>query len=396
MDYLKTNIKWEDFFTRESAELEEKMQTLDMDSLSKSKIRLSLENNILNWQKYEAWALENIGCASVKSSMSESDLENLTKDLHSTLDKFSSFDFWGEDLAPVMMWESQLIIFGIQYNENLVSIPNHIFILAPPQIMNYITAKLTKSEGDSESADGVQTETQSGLDALEGLALDVKPLGFDFKSLSTPTAAAAPEIPKVPDIPSVPPIPTIPKIPSIPNIPAAQNLPKIPSLPDPVQELTTTKKIEVETTDADSAMPESTQFLPKEERQIWEFVNERHNEYSFEVKKQFTAYLVLKVDYDKTRVYKMDADLEKDNVNEQLFNYSLKEDNPFKRVFESGEYESFSVSQLGLNLRNFKYACITALKCGKKVVGFLVGFKDKNLSEIDQILLEELAKETAS
>lgn len=92
----------------------------------------------------------------------------------------------------------------------------------------------------------------------------------------------------------------------------------------------------------------------------------------------------------------MDPELAADNVNEQLFNYSLREENPFKRVYESGQYESFSISQLGLNLKNFKYACITALKSGKKVVGFLVGFKDKNLSEIDQLLLEELAKETAA
>lgn len=390
MDYLKSNLKWEDVFTKESAELDEKMESLDMDSLSKSKLRLSLEQNILDWKKYEAWALENLGCSSIKSDVDTSVIESFTENLQETLDAYSTHNCWGEDLMPVMTWDEQVIIFGLQYNEKLINIPNHIFILAPPEVLTVLSKKLSKNEdgheGNEKDSKDKHDNTASGI---EGLSLEVKPLTFDFKDLPRKRDPSEHTNTK-------------------PIAVAEQTNTK----PIAAAEQTNTKKIEVEPTNTNSMPNEHTstfsmaQFTnsniaadgtkTKTEKEIWDFINERHSEYIFEVKKQFTAYLVLKVDYDKTRVYKMDPDLEADNVNEQLFTYSLRDENPFKRVWESGQYESFSVSQLGLNLKNFKYACITALKSGKKVVGFLVGFKDKNLSEIDQLLLEELAKETAA
>lgn len=368
MDYLKTNLKWEDFFAKESVELEMKMQSLDMETLSKSKIRLSLENKILDWNKYESWVLENLGCASFRSDITESDLDGLLNNLQETLDKYSTYDFWSEDLMPILIWDNQVIVFGIHYNENLVSIPNHIFILAPPEILTFISKKLSNDEENQDDSNGnSKDKTDLTASGIEGLSLEMKPLSFDFKDLQKNQGSSAHT-----------------------NTPALS------------RELTGTNAINSELTGTKSISQfTNTQALndgprSKSEKEIWEFINERHSEYIFEVKKQFTAYLVLKVDYDNTSVYKMDPDLAKDNINEQLFNYSLKEENPFKRVFESGAYESFSVSQLGLNLKDFKYACITALKSGKKVVGFLVGFKNKNLSEIDQMLLDELAKETAA
>ena len=119
-------------------------------------------------------------------------------------------------------------------------------------------------------------------------------------------------------------------------------------------------------------------------------------EYSFEAKKQFTAYIVLRITNNTTCVFQLDADLQKENINESLFQYNINEENPFSKVYKSGISETLSLSQLGLNLLNFKYACITALKRSDKIVGFLVGLKDKNLSEDDQFLLEDLAKESAA
>ncbi|MBC7742109.1 MAG: hypothetical protein H7061_07925 [Bdellovibrionaceae bacterium] len=128
---------------------------------------------------------------------------------------------------------------------------------------------------------------------------------------------------------------------------------------------------------------------------IWDFIDERHDEYSFEAKKHFNAYIVLKIVNQRTQVFKMDADLEKDGVSGKIFEYSLKQENPFNKVFLSGQSESFSLSQLGITIKSYRYACITALRRGNTVLGFLIGFKEKNLSERDQTLLEELAKESA-
>ena len=107
MDYLNTNLKWEDFFIQESVELEEKMSGFEMDALSKSKIRLSLENNILDWKKYEAWVLQNINCTSLKEDVNENTLKNFTSNAKLALDIYSNYDFWNEDLLPVFIWENQ-------------------------------------------------------------------------------------------------------------------------------------------------------------------------------------------------------------------------------------------------------------------------------------------------
>ena len=128
---------------------------------------------------------------------------------------------------------------------------------------------------------------------------------------------------------------------------------------------------------------------------IWDFITERHDEYSFEAKKHFNAYVVLKIESNSTKIFKMDKDLQSQDINERLFEYRTDSDNPFSRVFESGVSESFSVSQLGLNLLNYRYVCITALKRADQVVGFLMGFKESSLSESDQSLLEDLARESA-
>lgn len=331
MDYLNTNLKWEDYFIKESAELSEKIAGYDMDALSKSKIRLSLENKILDWDKYESWVVENLGCASFKKDVSHSILNDLLTNSRQAYNIYSNHEFWSEDLVPVLMWESQLIVFGIHFNENLLKIQNHIFILAPPDILSFFANNIF----NLDSPEDAEALIEDSFSQIEGLEAEVKPPPLVFKDVSVNTVS---------------------------NF----------------------KPLESE--------------KPKEinENSVWDFINERHDEYIFEVKKQFSAYIVLKIEHDFTTVFKMDPDLEKDNINHKLFSYSIKDENPFKRVYESGNFESFSLSQLGLNLKNYKYACITALKSGEKVVGFLVGFKDINLSDVDQLLLEELAKETAA
>jgi hypothetical protein len=341
MDYLKTNLKWEDFFIQESVELEEKMPAFDMDALSKSKLRLSLENKILDWNKYEGWVLENVGCSSVKAGVNESILKNFSINSKQAYDAYSNHEIWNEDLLPIFIWENQLVVFGLQYNENLVAIQNHIFILAPPEVLTYFSKVIFDEDGSHELEQMEKSHSRTAS-RIEGIDMfEIKPPTLDFKTLSMETV-----------------------------VPAHRQPPASEAYQTPQE--------------------------PKDEVTIWDFITERHDEYSFEAKKHFSAYVVLKVDYNKTKVFKMDPDLEKNHVNEKLFEYNLNEANPFHSVYETGVSESFSVSQLGLDLLSFKYACITALKRGDKVVGFLVGFKDNNLSENDQVLLEELAKESAA
>jgi hypothetical protein len=341
MDYLRTNLKWEDFFIQESVDLAEKMPTFDMDALSKSKLRLSLENNILDWKKYEGWVLENLGCSSLKTGVNESILKNFSINSKQAYDVYSNHKIWNEDLLPIFIWENQLVVFGLQYNENLIAIENHIFILAPPEVLTYFSKVIFDEDGSQEleKMENSHSKTASRIEGIE--SFEIKAPKIDFKNLSMDTV-----------------------------VPANKKNPDTNSNQTPQE--------------------------PKDEVTIWDFITERHEEYSFEAKKHFSAYVVLKVDYDKTKVFKMDSDLEKNQINEKIFEYSLNEANPFRSVYQSGISESFSMSQLGIELLSFKYACITAIKRGDKVVGFLIGFKDNHLTENDQVLLEDLARESAA
>lgn len=336
MTYLNTNLKWEEFFIQESVELEEKMPTFELDAINKSKLRLSLENGILNWKKYEDWYSANLGCSSLKEDTNTDILANFKVNAKQAYEVYSNYDFWGDDLLPVFIWDNQVVIFGLQYHEQLSKIENHIFILAPPAILTFFANAVFNKEGDNVSSelDALESET---VNKIEGLDLDIKAPTLDFKNISmeTQTGVAPPQDPAVAHAP------------------------------------------------------------PTNESTVWDFITERQDEFNFEMKKNFSSFMVLKVDYDKTLVFKIDPELLAMNINESLFQYKLSDDNPFAKVYKTGVSESFSMTQLGMVISDFKYVCITALKHNGKVVGFLVGFKNTNLSENDQTLLEELAKECA-
>jgi len=327
MHYLKTNLNWEDFFLQESLELEEKLPNFDLESMRKSKIRLLLENKILNWAKYESWVLKNLGCASLKNGVKDDILKNFITNSQQAFEIYSNYDFWSEDLLPIFIWQNQLIVFGLHYDANLIKIKEHIFILAPPEVLTYFAKIIiNKTDSETDELDELEQSFSKTNSKIEGLDLEIKAPILNFKTFNNKT----PQIAQV------------------------------------------------------------------ERNSIWEFMQERHEEYSFEAKKQFSAYVVLKIENNTTYIFKMDNDLAKMALNKNSFNYNLHEDNPFARVFRTGISESFGITQLNLNIENFKYVCVTALKRSFQVVGFLVGFKESQLSENDQNLLEELAKESAA
>lgn len=320
MNYQNMNSKWEEFFLQEAITLEEKMNLLSAEALNQSRIRISLENNILAWEKYQNWFLQQYGCTSLKSDLTQDQLLLLRSDAAKTLAAYSHFEFWNEDLVPVGIWDGHLIVAGLEFNENLVQIPNIIFVLTEPFILSFISDRLSGTEDSEKFMVEDSSDTQIG-----GIDLNISSSTLSFDSVSLLSASK----------------------------PA------------------------------------------KSETAIWDYLTERHDEYSFEAKKLFSAYVVLKIVEGKTQVFKMDSELEKYLKQKDVFVYDVKEENPFGRIFNSGISESFNISQLSHPVMDFKYICITALKRGNDTVGFLLGLQTKKLAETDQLLLEDLAKESA-
>ena len=126
---------------------------------------------------------------------------------------------------------------------------------------------------------------------------------------------------------------------------------------------------------------------------VWQNLETHHGDFSEIARKKFDAYVVLRVTgKNTTELYKMDEDLEKEALDNAIFSYDLTAENPFTNVFKNHFTETFNINQLGLKILDFKYACISAIKLGPKVVGFLVGFKTTHLSQDDITTLESISE----
>ncbi len=313
MNYDNTNLNWEEFFIQEALELEEKMSSFQFEDLQRSRLRLSLERKILDWNKYHDWFLHHFKCTSLKPNLSEEQLLNLRHKSNETLSAYDHLDFWSEDLVPLEVWDGHLIVLGVSFNENLINIPGCLFILASPNVLSFIC--------DKKSAAVNAVEDYEALDLGSQPATQAHSHTFSSYSLMA-----------VPD-----------------------------DKPNP----------------------------------IWDYISERHDEYTFEVKKLFSAYVVLKIVNNQTQIFKMDSDLEKKLSMSGVFNYDLSLDSPFRRIIQSGSSETINVSQLTHPVLDFKYACITPLQRGRDTIGFLVGLQLNQLAEADQFFLEDLAKESS-
>lgn len=378
MNGLNKSTQWEEFFLQEALELEEKMKTLDVESLNKSRLRICLEHGILDWNQYAEWYMVQNGCSSLKPSLGHEEISQLAQFAQNTELEYAKFDFWSGDLIPLTTWDEKLIVIGLQYNDKLLSVGKHIFILSPPEILISISRKIADHRVLSESSNELSIDTGEINDALEGLNFNHAAPKMSFSLIQPPSENS--NKPASFETPSPTPTSTTPTPPSSPA--AASNASPL------------TAVIEPAAPSAPSVFSSAAKSDPTDK--IWEFISERHQEYSFEVKKQFDAFIILKVSNDKTQIFKMDPDLSKQNINPMIFEYDLESDGPFKAVRTNKRAEVYSMKQLEIHLNDFQHAYIAPLIRGDRIVGFFVGFKKKALSQQDKTLLAELAVEAAS
>jgi hypothetical protein len=301
---LKQN--WEDVFPDAILSVEELLASGNPAFSKKSKLCLAIENNFLSWDDYKKWAQVQFSFPALNEIDFEKTQE-LRKLFIETAEGYSQYPIWNSELIPLKRWDGQVIILGLEYREEIKSVPQAIFIYCSPKILSAI-------RGD------IKSFTQVGEDVLD------------------------------------------------------------------IQENTPSKSLSF------------SELLIKEEKsepttQVWNTLRDKHEDFSMIARKKFDAYIVLKVTPDmKTELYKMDEDLEKEELNKSVFSYNLKEDNPFQNVYNNHFTETFNINQLGLKILDFKYACISAIKLGPKVVGFIVGFKTTHLSQDDITTLESITE----
>lgn len=127
-----------------------------------------------------------------------------------------------------------------------------------------------------------------------------------------------------------------------------------------------------------------------------ETYSESHHELSLEARKKYDAFIVLKVSDNQTVLHRLDDDLEKENINEEIFLFSLKDKNPFQESYLTDRTVTFKLEDHNLSILDFKHASVTPLKRGKTLLGFLLGLKITECENDDELVLESLSKKAAS
>ncbi len=128
----------------------------------------------------------------------------------------------------------------------------------------------------------------------------------------------------------------------------------------------------------------------------WSKMGSNHDEYTELARKNFDAFVVLKIKDNQIELFKMDEDLKKENIDVKAFQYSLKEHNAFSSALRSEQTQILDLSAAPIKVLDYTSAAITPLKRGTIVVGFLVGLKTSTMSTEDTIALERISQRVAS
>lgn len=427
---MKAQKNWEFYFQDAILSVEELLSKHNVQNTQYSKLKIALDNRFLTWFEYKEWAKDFYGVPVLSIDQQET-VENLKTMYLKNLKEIVSTDIWTSEMIALDTWDHQLIILGLEPKPTLNQIDNYIFILTPPEIIEQIISttnsnQLTVENKTQETAtpeilittsDSLQTKTSSEPpDELETLEqkpmielrgpdnIDLSILNIESANknnqdeviqLDNPTFLTQ-ELDKInPDILNFEEITTPVKL-----------EPLSESLTQDLQQNSNENQVQTteELSNAESALKtdheESISLFKNIKEQaptvtdrIWNNLAAHHDDYASAVRKQFDAYLVLRITPDETtEVYKMDEDLAKEEINFNVFKYDLKKANPFQNVYKKHFTETFNVNQLGLTILDFKYACVSVIKLGRKVVGFLVGFKTTHLSQEDISTLESISE----
>ncbi|MFN3455377.1 MAG: hypothetical protein ACK41T_10500 [Pseudobdellovibrio sp.] len=331
---------WEKQFPEAILSVEELIARGDSSLVSKSKLRIAFEKNILNWSDYCTWACKHYGFAAFKDLSFDQiqHLQNLHNQRFEELLKTNPDYKKQDDFLEITFWDTTTFIAGVS-PEGVELNQGQVFVFCSPEVLDQIK-KTSFRTNISFSEQPRLTQSEPELPA--------------FKNLSTSPSHKLPE--------GLMPTPS-----------AAQNT--IPPHIKPPQ------------------TPPPNLLQTDLNQRLWKNLSSKHNDFSYQARKNFDAYVVLKVTQDqKTELYKMDEDLEKEQLDRKIFSYDLTQGSPFQHVYETHFSEIFELKSLGLKILDFQYGCISAIKLGPKVVGFLVGFKTTYLSQDDISTLESISE----
>lgn len=269
-----SDYAWEYYFNEEALKVEELLSSGAAIDYGKSRLRMALERNILSWSSYKVWFQNHFDTPVLNDHLGPSDIISLCETFNKNKVFFINTLDLSADQIAFQMWDDKIIILGLSLSEKIRQIPNSIFILCSPQIINLIS--------DPHSS-------QSEINAA------------------------------------------------------------------------------------------------------WTKIDSQHFDLCLEARKNFDAFIVLKIKNNQTELFKLDDDLSREKLDENIFKYSLKTANPFTNAIKLNQSQSFDLSELNMKILDYVSGTITSLKKGQNTVGFLLGLKTTAVNADDNLTLESIS-----
>lgn len=400
MKILESN--WEQHFIQESQLLEDKLSRGEIAPMA-SRLKMALENNILDWSTYSLWAQQNYLLPVLKRGLYKDQVILLQKKINAHKAEFSHFNLQKLQMIALEKWENTLIVLGLEPSETLNSLGiEYILVLTPPEIITTLAgealqdAPMIALPGAVPAPPALPAAPSSTTDNTElfDLADDSQSDESSSNSVKTDSSEDSSE--------NLTPI-DLPKfddhsdgqtnvnfnelLNAIPNHGASSSAPATASSQHQAKK--TFEKSAVSEKSAPEASENGNFVSSIDTIQYWNKINQDHNSLSVDARKYFDGYAVLKISQGKTDLFRLDEELQNEKLDPSLFTFNL--DEPFfANLLKNRNTDSVSLKLLNKSILDFNYVCATPLFLGDKAVGFILGFKIAAMNEQDENALYRL------
>ncbi len=409
--------RWEQHFIQESQLLEDKLSRGEIIPMA-SRLKMALENNILEWANYCVWAQQNYLLPVLKRGLYKDQVITLQKKVSSFKAEVSRYDLQKYQMLAVDRWENKLIILGLEPIEALNALNiEYILVLTPPEIITTLMGEALQ-EGPIMAIPGVvpMPPTPGSDKKMESDATALFDLTDDSKDSEKESDEEAHSKKEGDHEGSDKPTPL--DLPQFGDLDSSVNFnellvavtPASTTAPSANTSKVADKKVEEKTSvkevPAKPAAKKTTPGKPVPEFggsaaennnfvnsidtiQYWNKINQEHNSLSSDARKHFDGYAVLKISGQKTELFKLDEELQAEKLDPNIFAYDLSE-NFFVNLVKTRTTDSISLKMLRTTILDFNYVCATPLFLGDKPVGFILGFKISAMNQQDEDALYRL------
>lgn len=429
MKFLEST--WEQHFISESQLLEEMLSRGDIKAHG-SRLQIAIENNILDWNRYSGWAQDAYELPLLKRGLYKDQIAEMKQKIEETKqilgDKFDSDILDQLKAIPFCEWDGTFFLLALEPLPRMIELKfDFLLVLAPPEIITVLSdsARLESTTTKAQtlsSREHTTTKIPQAPNIDSTLVVDSPPLTQDAngaKVLSPPKiqgpfldpmAMSQGNTEEEDEKPSSKKKSSTSESKKDHSEAEDKETPLEISMDSKVADdvdfgallSAVVQQSGVKETKTSAAKPTASpkaksEISPNEMKLVdpenyWKKVDTDHENMSATARRNFDGYVVLRLVGNQTSLFKMDEELEKENLSPALFAFNVETQTFFRDCLRSRKTDSTSFKKLELSILDFNYLCATPLFLGDRPIGFILGFKVDKLNEQDEVALQKISE----